>query len=63
MGVFYKFRTSCVQYQEDHLRMQFLYGIFFTRLCKQSIRWNVVLDTVILYVCIHFVSVKPIPYI
>jgi len=38
-------RTSCVHHQEDSLHMQFLYGKFFMRLCKQSSGWKDMLDT------------------
>jgi len=38
------FRTSCVYHQEDRLYMEFFYGMFFMRLCKQSSRWKNVLD-------------------
>jgi hypothetical protein len=57
------FRTSLVQKQEDHMYMQFLYVMFLIPLCKQSSRWKDVLDSVIIYVRIHFVSVKPIHHI
>ena len=39
------FRTQCVHHQEDHLYMQFLYGMFFIHLCEQSRKWQDVLGT------------------
>jgi len=42
--VFYVFRTPRVHRQENHFYVQFLYGMFFMRLYKQSNRQQDVLD-------------------
>jgi len=38
------FEPSCVHHQENSLYTQFLYGMFFTHLRKQSSRWNSALE-------------------
>ena len=38
------FQTAWVHHQEDSLYTQFLYGMFFVHLRKQSSRWKSVFD-------------------
>jgi len=42
--VFYMFRTSYVHHQEEYIANSALYGIFSTRLCKQSTWFKNVLE-------------------
>jgi len=40
------FRISYVHLQEDYIVHAVFYGIVFMRLCKQSSKWEAVLDTI-----------------